>query len=159
MKVCITNGLQPTLLEAGLEGIWSPRLVPQIGYCEFRCTLCGQVCPTGAITELTVSEKERVKIGLAVIDPERCLPYAYDIPCSVCEEMCPTPEKAIWLEEVNIQSLDKGDFILKRPKVDVERCVGCGICEARCPVRSRPAISVISTNESRSDGNRFLVNP
>jgi len=159
MKVCITNGLQPTLFEAGLEGIWTPRLVPKIGYCEFRCTLCGQVCPTGAITELTVPEKERTKIGLAVIDTERCLPYAYNIPCSVCEEMCPTPEKAIWLEEVNIQSVEKGDVILKRPKVDVERCVGCGICEARCPVRSRPAIYVISTNESRSDGNRFLISP
>ncbi|MCX5719806.1 MAG: 4Fe-4S binding protein [Nitrospirae bacterium] len=45
MKVCITNGLQPTLLEAGLEGIWSPLLIPKIGYCEYRCTLCGHVCP------------------------------------------------------------------------------------------------------------------
>ncbi|HLA26919.1 MAG TPA: 4Fe-4S binding protein, partial [Syntrophales bacterium] len=34
MKVCITNGLQPTLMEAGLEGIWSPVLVPRLGYCE-----------------------------------------------------------------------------------------------------------------------------
>ena len=54
MKVCITNGLQPTLLEAGLEGIWSPILIPRIGYCEYRCTLCGQVCPTGAIKRLPV---------------------------------------------------------------------------------------------------------
>ena len=29
MKVCITNGLQPTFLEAGLEGIWSPLLIPK----------------------------------------------------------------------------------------------------------------------------------
>ena len=26
-----------------------PLLVPRIGYCEFNCTLCGQVCPTGAL--------------------------------------------------------------------------------------------------------------
>ena len=45
MKVCITNGLQPTFLEAGLEGIWSPLLVPRIGYCEYRCTLCGPGLP------------------------------------------------------------------------------------------------------------------
>jgi MauM/NapG family ferredoxin protein len=159
MKVCITNGLQPTLLEAGLEGIWTPRLVPKIGYCEFRCTLCGQVCPTGAIQELTVQEKERTKIGVAVIDTGRCLPYAYDIPCIVCEEMCPTPEKAILLEEVKVQSRKGEEIILKRPRVDAERCVGCGICEARCPVRSRPAIYVISANESRSEGNRLLLNP
>ena len=54
MKVCITGGLQPTLLEAGLEGIWSPKLVPRVGYCEYRCTLCGQVCPTGAIRKLAL---------------------------------------------------------------------------------------------------------
>ncbi|MDH5768926.1 MAG: 4Fe-4S binding protein, partial [Nitrospirota bacterium] len=68
MKVCITNGLQPTLLEAGLEGIWSPLLIPKIGYCEYRCTLCGQVCPTGAIKKLELKEKVKVKIGLAMID-------------------------------------------------------------------------------------------
>lgn len=31
MKVCITNGLQPTLFEAGLEGLWTPILVPRLG--------------------------------------------------------------------------------------------------------------------------------
>jgi len=159
MKVCITNGLQPTLLEAGLEGVWTPRLVPKIGYCEFRCTLCGQVCPTGAIQELTVPEKERVKIGMAAIDTGRCLPYAYDIPCIVCEEVCPTPEKAIWLETVKVQPREGEETVLQLPRVDIERCVGCGICEARCPVQGRPAIYVISTNESRSDGNQLLLNP
>ncbi|MCL5238092.1 MAG: hypothetical protein M1353_09630 [Nitrospirae bacterium] len=63
MKVCITNGLQPALLEAGLEGIWSPVLIPRIGYCEYRCTLCGQVCPTGAIRKLELKEKAKVRIG------------------------------------------------------------------------------------------------
>ncbi|MCX7635169.1 MAG: 4Fe-4S binding protein, partial [Syntrophales bacterium] len=38
MKVCITGGLQPALVEAGLEGLWSPVLVPRVGYCEYRCT-------------------------------------------------------------------------------------------------------------------------
>ncbi len=159
MKVCITNGLQPTLFEAGLEGLWTPRLVPKIGYCEFRCTLCGQVCPTGAIEELTVQEKERMKIGMAVIDTGRCLPYAYDTPCIVCEEVCPTPEKAIWLEMVKVQPREGNETILKLPRVDIERCVGCGICETHCPVQAKPAIYVISTNESRSDGNRLLLSP
>jgi NAD-dependent dihydropyrimidine dehydrogenase PreA subunit len=49
--------LLPTFLEAGFEWIRSPMLVPRIGYCEYRCTLCGQVCPTGAIKRLPLEEK------------------------------------------------------------------------------------------------------
>ncbi|MBU2628547.1 MAG: 4Fe-4S binding protein, partial [Proteobacteria bacterium] len=48
MKVCINNALQPLFLERGLEGMFTPTLVPRVGYCEFNCTLCSQVCPTGA---------------------------------------------------------------------------------------------------------------
>ena len=103
MKVCITNGLQPTLFEAGVEGLWSPVLVPRIGYCEYRCTLCGQVCPTGAIKKLSLEEKAKVKIGLAMIDKGRCLPWAHATPCIMCEEVCPTPKKAVWFEKAQVR--------------------------------------------------------
>lgn len=157
MKVCITGGLQPTLLEAGLEGIWSPLLVPRIGYCEFRCTLCGQVCPTGAIRRLTEAEKSRVVIGTATIDPGRCLPYAHATSCIVCEEVCPTPTKAIWFEEAEAVLRDGSRVTLKRPRVDLELCIGCGICETKCPVLGTPAIRVTSLGESRSTENRLLL--
>jgi polyferredoxin len=157
MKVCITNGLQPTLLEAGLEGIWSPMLVPRIGYCEYRCTLCGQVCPTGAIKRLQLEEKAKVKIGLAMIDKGRCLPWAHGRPCIVCEEVCPTPTKAIWLEEVGVRDRQGKVVLVKQPHVDLERCIGCGICEAKCPVLGRPAIYVSSVGESRSKDNQLLL--
>jgi polyferredoxin/NAD-dependent dihydropyrimidine dehydrogenase PreA subunit len=157
MKVCITNGLQPTLLEAGLEGIWSPVLVPRIGYCEYRCTLCGQVCPTGAIKKLTLEEKASVKIGLAMIDKGRCLPYAHATPCIVCEEVCPTPKKAIWYEKVMVKTRDGKEQVLKQPRVDLERCIGCGICETKCPVLGQPAIYVINVGESRSKDNQILL--
>lgn len=103
MKVCTTNGLQPVLLEAGCEGIWSPVLVPRIGYCEYRCTLCGQVCPTGAIKRLDQKEKAGISAGTAMFDKGRCLPYAHAMPCIVCEEVCTTPKKAIWFEEVAVR--------------------------------------------------------
>ena len=57
MKVCPNNALHPALAEGGLESLWTPVLVPRIGYCEPNCTLCSQVCPTGAIWEITVAEK------------------------------------------------------------------------------------------------------
>jgi polyferredoxin len=157
MKVCITGGLQPTLLEADIEGIWSPVLVPRIGYCEYRCTLCGQVCPTGAIRKLSVEEKATVRIGLAMIDKGRCLPFAHSTPCIVCEEVCPTPKKAIWFEEVLVRNRDGKKLIVKQPHVDLELCIGCGICEAKCPVLGQPAIAVTSIGESRSKDNQLLL--
>ena len=157
MKVCITNGLQPTLLEAGLEGIWSPVLVPRIGYCEYRCTLCGQVCPTGAIKRLEIPEKNKVKIGLAMIDKGRCLPHAHATPCIVCEEVCPTPKKAIWFEQVMVRNREGKERILKLPRVDLKLCIGCGLCETKCPVLGQPAIYVTSVGESRSRDNQLLL--
>lgn len=155
MKVCLTNGLQPTLFEAGLEGIWSPVLVSRLGYCEYNCTLCGQVCPTGAIQELPVEKKVKVKIGLAFLDKDRCLPYALDTPCIVCEEVCPTPKKAIWFRKTKITDKEGKEITLQQPVVDPDLCIGCGICEYKCPVLDKPAIVVTSIGETRSKSNQL----
>jgi polyferredoxin/formate hydrogenlyase subunit 6/NADH:ubiquinone oxidoreductase subunit I len=157
LKVCLTNGLQPTLFEAGLEGIWSPRLVSQIGYCAYNCTLCGQVCPTGAIRKLSAGEKAKIKIGLAFIDQGRCLPYAFGRSCIVCEEHCPTPQKAIWFNEKEIVNRVGERNKVKQPMVDPELCIGCGICEFKCPVKDKPAIRVTSAGETRSKMNQPLL--
>ena len=157
MKVCITNGLQPTFLEAGLEGIWSPVLAPRIGYCEFRCTLCGQVCPTGAIRKLALPEKMKVRIGLAMIEKGRCLPWAHATPCIMCEEVCPTPKKAIWFEKAQVRDRAGKVITVQQPHVDLELCIGCGICENKCPVLGRPAIYVSSVGETRSKENQLLL--
>ena len=46
-------------------------LVPAIGWCEFNCHACGQVCPTEAIRPLDLEVKQKVKIGMAVITAPR----------------------------------------------------------------------------------------
>ncbi len=159
MKVCITNGLQPALFEGGIEGLWTPVLVPRTGYCEYNCTLCGQVCPTGAIARLNVEDKRPVKIGSASVDRSRCLPFANAIPCIVCEEVCPIPDKAIWFEKARVRDRSGKLVWVKQPHVDLELCNGCGICETKCPVLGRPAITVSSLGESRSKKNQLLLNP
>jgi MauM/NapG family ferredoxin protein len=132
MKVCPTAGLQPALFEAGLEGLWTPHLVLRLGYCDYGCNACGQVCPSGAIPPLALEEKQTRVIGMAVVDRNRCLPWAYETPCIVCEEMCPLPEKAIQLEDTGLTD-DFGQEI-RRPTVLLDRCIGCGICEQHCPM-------------------------
>lgn len=142
MKVCPTSGLQPCLDEAGLKGIWTPRLVPRLGYCDYSCHACGQACPTGAIPPLSLAEKREVSIGKAYIDQDRCLPWADGIPCIVCEEMCPVPTKAIRLTEEIIVSPLGEQVMIQRPHVVRELCIGCGICEYQCPVPGPAAIRV-----------------
>jgi len=157
MKVCPTNGIHPAALEAGIEGMWSPVMKMTIGYCEYECTLCTEVCPTGAIRQLTVDEKQKIKIGLAYIDRNRCLPYASARTCIVCEEHCPTPKKAIWFEEAQVTT-DRGEKVtVKQPRVNLELCIGCGICTNKCVIKGQPAILVASVGESRNPENGVLL--
>jgi len=142
MKVCPTSGLQPVIFESGLEALWTPRLVPRLGHCDYGCNACGQVCPSGAIPPLTLAEKQQQVLGLAAIDQDRCWPWAYGIPCIVCEEMCPLPEKAIRLEEATVTDAQGQETIVQRPSVLEALCIGCGICEQNCPVEGEAAIRV-----------------
>jgi len=142
MKVCPTSGLQPTLFEAGLEGLWTPRLVPRLGQCDYGCNACGQVCPSGAIPPLDLEQKRQAVIGMAVVDRNRCLPWAYGVPCIVCEEMCPVPQKAIRLEEATVLNAQGEEVTVQRPYVLLDLCIGCGICEFQCPMAGEAAIRV-----------------
>lgn len=149
MKVCIGGALHPALLDAGPTGLWTPVLVPRIGYCEYNCTLCGQVCPTGAIRRLSLEEKHKTVIGIAVFDKNRCIPFARGEECLVCEEHCPTGEKAIVFDVRPVQVGDE-ERLIKLPRVVRKLCIGCGICETRCPVEGISPIRVTNEGESRN---------
>jgi MauM/NapG family ferredoxin protein len=157
MRACPTGGLQPALAEAGPEGIYTPMLVPKIGYCEYYCSLCTQVCPTGAIAKQTIEAKNKLKIGTAWVNKSRCIPYVLGKPCIVCEEHCPVSPKAIKLVEVETRLADGSTAVQKAPVVDIGLCTGCGICENKCPVMDDPAIFVTSVGETRSQTNRLLL--
>ena len=159
MKACPTNAINPTLAEAGMAGFWTPHLIMTQGYCEYTCTLCGSVCPTGAIREISAKEKiERpIIIGVAYVDRGRCLPWSGNGPCIVCQELCPTSPKAIYLKKEVVPGPDHSPMPANVPYVDLKTCVGCGICENKCPVRGRPAIRVIAAGETRSLNNQILL--
>ena len=142
IRTCPSGALQPALMEAGLEGIWTPLLVPRMGYCDYSCNACGMSCPVEAIPPLSLEQKRVQVVGWASIDRNRCLAWAEDTPCIVCEEMCPLPEKAIVLEEAEVLDVNGNSIFLQRPKVIPDRCIGCGICEYKCPVEGQAAIRV-----------------
>jgi ferredoxin len=236
MRICPTNVIQPAGIDGGLENLWTPVLNNRIGSsgCQLNCVACGQVCPTSAIRPITLSEKlgtgefaevGPIKLGTAFFDRDRCLPWAMDKPCIVCEENCPVSPKAIYTQErfntirdgiltvkkasdntietiENNLSLDKlatGDYYcavegdkprkitantgntivissdnqfekiptvgskievqirLQRPYVDIEKCIGCGVCEHECPVSGKKAIRVSAEGETRSTDRKLLL--
>jgi len=128
--------------ETGFEGLWLPVLIPRLGYCDYSCRACGQVCPVQAIPPMSLDEKQRWVIGIAFIDRNRCIPWSSNRPCIVCEEMCPVPKKAIILEETPVTDAEGRTSLLQRPRVVQERCIGCGVCEYKCPVSGEAAIRV-----------------
>jgi MauM/NapG family ferredoxin protein len=167
VNACPTSALQPSLTTAGLEGLYTPVLVARRGWCEPSCTRCGQVCPSGAIERLTPEAKgwtrggseggTRVKIGTAFFDWGRCLPWAMTTPCVVCEEVCPTSPKAISLEPADAVRADGRVVHVQRPRLDPDRCIGCGLCEAKCPVASPAAIRITRAGESRDPKRGFTL--
>ena len=111
MRVCPTNVIHPAWMESGLEGLWTPVLNFRIGTsgCQQKCIACGNICPTAAIRPISLDErlgKKRfatagpLRIGTAFVDRGRCLPWAMDTPCIVCQENCPVSPKAIETREV-----------------------------------------------------------
>ena len=142
MRACPTAALQPSLSEAGIEGFWTPVLIPRLGYCDYGCNACGQSCPVEAIPPLPLVRKQEQVIGRAEINQDRCLPWIEESECIVCEEVCPLPEKAIELELVEARLPTGETRILQRPIVIHDLCIGCGMCEYKCPAVGEAAIRV-----------------
>ena len=138
LAVCPTGGLLPLMQAGRLEAIFTPQLVPRVGACVPGCTACGDACPTGAIARIAAEDKPTIRIGLAVIDRSRCLPWARDERCLVCADVCPPEYSAIELRPTPTR--------VPRPYVKERRCTGCALCEHDCP---EAAIRVVATEDIR----------
>jgi MauM/NapG family ferredoxin protein len=148
MKACATNTLQPIWLKAGLEGLFSPTLVPRLAACAVNCAICGSVCPTGAIRKLPVEEKIQAKIGTAWIDRQNCLVWNQDKKCLVCGEVCPYHAISFQPAEGRKNGV---------PVVHANRCAGCGWCENKCPVEGAAAVRVSVAGEVRLDSGSYIA--
>ena len=167
INVCPTNVLQPaTLKEGGFEGLWTPVMNFNIKHCQLKCNLCSEVCPTGAIRKISVAEKlgegefaeqGPVILGTAFINTSRCLPWANQIPCVVCEEVCPVSPKAIQTIDEEVKDVYGNKVVLNKPFIVPDLCIGCGICHSECPVLDQPAVYVTAVGESRSQNRKLLL--
>lgn len=136
VSVCPSRVLTPSLLEYGPEGIMQPRLNNRAGFCNYECTLCSQVCPTGAILPLTPEDKKLTQIGVARFIRENCVVVTDNTSCGACSEHCPT--KAVRM----VPYPNPANKPLVVPEVIPDYCVGCGACEHACPTKPFKAICV-----------------
>ena len=151
VRICQSNGrcLQPDSIHDDVLQLWAPIAVMREGYCEYNCNLCGEICPTEAISPLPLEQKKKTPMGLAYFDKNLCIPFAQNKDCIVCEEHCPTPDKAIKFEIKDVLQPDGSIKKVKYPYVIRELCIGCGICEHKCPLPGEPGIFTTTENEIR----------
>ncbi|MCP4853487.1 MAG: 4Fe-4S dicluster domain-containing protein [Fuerstiella sp.] len=136
-KACPNNVLQPESFQQGLEGLWTPVVVADWAGCESSCNGCGQVCPTGAIRSLPLVEKKVARMGLAIVNQTKCLPFAGRAACDLCVQGCNAAGyHAIEYAQVGTEVDDNGEPIDGTgdlaPIVLADKCVGCGLCQTRC---------------------------
>lgn len=141
---CPSHVLKPAFMEYGLGGIMQPTVHFDKGFCNFDCTVCGDVCPNGAIRPLTVQQKHLTQIGYVVFIEENCIVYTDGTSCGACSEHCPT--QAIAMVPY------KGGLTI--PQVNIDICVGCGGCEYVCPARPFRAVH-IEGNLEQKQANPF----
>jgi ferredoxin-type protein NapF len=147
LRACPTNTLQPDWYRAGLEGLWAPRMNLRHAACDQGCNVCGLVCPTESIRPLSPMERRHARVGVAVLRWDRCLPWALDQRCLVCEEQCPYGAVVFQRDEWHRFDL---------PVIESERCNGCGKCEDKCPVTGDSAIVVAPHGEIRLSQGSYV---
>jgi len=135
IRACPHDIILPNLDVSNRQGFLTPTLTFETTYCDEECHACTQVCPTGAIQALTLAQKQKAVIGLAIVDMDLCVLSDESQPqdCAACEMACPYTAIRIAFDE---------DTYASTVEVVPELCVGCGACSPRCPANPKTAITV-----------------
>jgi ferredoxin-type protein NapG len=109
--------------------------LPQIDVDAMPCVVCSglycmHACPTGALTPVGLAD---IDMGTAVWNEKICLRAAGQ-DCTICIDECPLGNVAIELVDGRVQVMENG-------------CIGCGVCQNRCP--TQPKSIVVVPPESR----------
>lgn len=132
---CPTRVLRPSSTQFGWLHPLRPVMDYDRGMCEFNCTRCTDLCPTGALTPLTIDEKHIFIIGHARVETANC------IGCGLCAENC--PKQAIRMKRRPAPDAgytgSRSEYVAL---VDTSNCIGCGACQEVCPATPYKAIIV-----------------
>ena len=130
---CPNDVLRPS---TSLDRLMLPEMSYENGWCRPECTKCSEVCPAGAILEITPEEKTAIHVGTASVDLDLCVVNRDNVHCGNCARHCPAG--AIRMVRKNPD--DENSLLI--PTVLEDRCIGCGACEFLCPSRTYSAIHV-----------------
>lgn len=130
VSACKNGVLRPS---SDLEHFMQPYMSYENGYCRPECNACSQVCPAGAIKPVTVEQKHAIRIGVAKVNLDLCLPAQGKDSCGNCAYHCPSGA---------IRMVRQPGSRNQIPSVVEDRCIGCGACENLCPSRPISAITV-----------------
>ena len=108
------------LIEAANDGL--PFINFQKGECDF-CHACADACGTGALVRR--DDPVQAVWNLAASIQMECITFQ-GVVCRSCGEHCDAA--AIRFEPV----VGRGQL----PKINIERCTGCGACVSVCPVKA-----------------------
>lgn len=134
---CPSQVIKPALLEYGIGGIMQPVLDFKHGFCNYDCTDCADICPTGALIPMTKEAKNHLQMGQVQLNLDKCIVVTDETNCGACSEHCPTQAVSMkdWKNALTI------------PQIDQKICVGCGGCEYICPAKPDKAIYVEGQNK------------
>jgi len=132
ISVCPNKVLYASVREYGLAGFMQPVMDYHKSFCTYNCTLCTEVCPTGALKPLALDAKKLTQLGKANFIKDNCIVKTEKTACGACSEACPT--KAVYMIPY------EGNLVI--PETNQDICIGCGHCEFACPTTPYKAIFV-----------------
>ncbi|MCF7885484.1 MAG: 4Fe-4S dicluster domain-containing protein [Candidatus Marinimicrobia bacterium] len=139
VNACPSQVIVPSLFDYGLEGIFQSKMDYNQGYCNYDCNTCTQICPTEALSELNLEEKQLTKLGEVNLNKDQCIVYRTNADCGACIEHCPT--HAVYADERNG---------IRYPETNPDYCIGCGACQYPCPTTPRAITVTALTNHTKA---------
>lgn len=128
---CPQKVLKPSVNEYGILRALHPVMDYNASWCVYNCTRCTNLCPSGALNPLTISEKHHNRQGCAITDRFRCISFSEGVSCGACSRRCPTGAITMTPSEDG-----RGPY----PSVDKNKCIGCGACQYVCPAKTKAIV-------------------